>query len=150
MKYREKMKEIENQHNSFLEQKCRQLEADIRNEVKANKQTENETVKRLKKSLKQYETDWIPLSKHEQIVNSELERLESKYQEQLSSIYSQAVSQVELRVKEEMANITREKHKVEMYSKELEALNEQLRGQLSKRPNRLLNSARLSPGSFIT
>jgi len=144
------MKEVEYQFNSFFEQKCRQMETDIRNELKSTKQSAEDNVKKLKARVKQLETDTIPLIKHEQIVNIELEKLENKYQEQLTLIYSQAVNQVELRVKEEMANITREKHKVEMYSKELEALNEQLRTQLTKRPNRLMNSARLSPGSFIS
>ena len=144
------MKYIEEQHNDFLEQKCRQLDAELRDEIRMAKETENETSYKLKMKIKRLETEYIPLAKHEEIVNLELEKYETKYQEQLSSIYSQAVKQVELRVKEEIANTNREKHKVEMYVKELEALNEQLRSQLSRKPNKLLNSVKLSSASFVS
>jgi hypothetical protein len=60
------------------------------------------------------------------------------------------VKQVEGRVKSEIENIQREKEKNEMYAKQLESLNEQLRQELSKRPSHLINSVRLSTKSFIT
>lgn len=55
-----------------------------------------------------------------------------------------------MRVKNEIENIQHEKQKNEMYAKQLENLNEQLRQELSKRPSQLMNSVRLSTKSFIT
>jgi len=148
--YKQKMTEIENLYKEVLDKKCKELERDFQEEMRKHKKLETDNLKSFQEKIEQFEKEWIPITKHEHLVNAELEKLESEYQEQISTVHQSAVKQVESRMKDELENAQRQKHKVEMYVKELEALNEQLRSQLSKKPRNLMNSARFSPGSFLS
>ena len=125
------------------------MQAKIEELEKKRKVSDELNSKKLYEKIRNYEKDWIPISKHEEIVNSELEKLENEYQVQLSSAYSQAVSQVELRVKGEIENIQREKDNIESYANKLESLNKQLRTQLDRKANNLTSTVRFPNDSLI-
>ncbi len=148
--YKKKMDEVEALHQSALDKCVASLREEMAAELDKRKQEEDANLKRLGEKIAQFEREWIPISKHEQIVNSELEKVESACQDKLSGLHAEAVQQVEARVKSEIDNMRLEKHKVEMYAKELEALNEQLRGQLSRKSINMMQTTRLSPNSFAS
>ena len=85
------IKDVQSAHNELLQRKSKELATKY-------KETETATLKRFEEKIKKYEKDWIPVIKHEEIVNSELEKLEADYQEQLTSAYSQAVKQVDFAI----------------------------------------------------
>jgi hypothetical protein len=147
--YKAKITSNEDSHKEQLEAKLRSLKEEMMQELAKRKRQEEDLINHHKEELAQYEQDFVPIARHEAIVNKELEKLETAYQERIASLHSESMKQVESRTHDEIEHLRKEKIKIEMYAKELESLNDQLRAQLSKKSTNLMQSAKLSPHSFV-
>ena len=117
----------------LLEKKTQEFETAMNENIRKSQDTENDNIEKLQEQIAIYENDWIPINKHEEIVNTELDKLEKEYNEQLSENYNKGIKEAEERVQSEIYHMQCEKEKIESYVKQLENLNEQLRAQLARK-----------------
>ena len=111
--FESKIDNMKNEHDDYINKKAKEFETNLR--IKTNECDEivSRNTRELEKKISNFETNWIPISQHEEIVNAEMERLENEYQQQLRTIYSQATTQVETRAREQLEHIKHEKEKIE-------------------------------------
>lgn len=93
----------------LLEKKTQEFETAMNENIRKSQDTENDNIEKLQEQIAIYENDWIPINKHEEIVNTELDKLEKEYNEQLSENYNKGIKEAEERVQSEIYHMQCEK-----------------------------------------
>ena len=145
MTYKRKISEIDCVHNSTLKNVVQEYDIKVAQKDKEWQETYDSTIKQLEEKISKFEHDYIPIEKHEKIMNHELESMHNYHQQELTETCNQVSTQTELRMQEQINSIKQDKEKIENYAKQLKSFNDQLRGQLEKKSSGLMNSIRMSP-----